>query len=161
MVMPRFFAAMGLAMALWIALSGHFTPLFLALGALSAAVSAWLWRKSRSDARPRGHLRAFGKLPAYCLWFARALILANFKVARIILTPSLPIAPKLVLTPARQKSDAARALFANCITLTPGTVTVETEEGRFLVHALSDETGSLSSLAEMGDRIAALERGGS
>ena len=157
--MPQFFAAMGLAMTLWIALSGHFTSLFLTLGALSAAASAWLWRRTRSDARPRGRFRAFHRLPAYLLWFARELILANFKVARIILTPSLPIAPKLISTPARQKSDAARAFFANCITLTPGTVTVETKEGRFLVHALCDETGSRESLANMGDRIAALERG--
>jgi len=62
-------------------------------------------------------------------------------------------------TTARQKSDLAKVLFANSITITPGTVTVETESDQLIVHALTDEAADHAALEDMGKRVCQLEPG--
>jgi multicomponent Na+:H+ antiporter subunit E len=52
-------------------------------------------------------------------------------------------------------------IFANSITLTPGTVSVETEEGYFLVHAISYSADDMDALADMDARVSATELAGS
>ncbi|MEO1143679.1 MAG: Na+/H+ antiporter subunit E, partial [Pseudomonadota bacterium] len=55
------------------------------------------------------------------------------------------------------KSELGQVVFANSITLTPGTVTVETEDDHFLVHALDFGDGDMEALAEMDSRVTAIE----
>jgi multicomponent Na+:H+ antiporter subunit E len=52
-----------------------------------------------------------------------------------------------------------RVIFANSITLTPGTITVEAEDRRFIVHAVNDAAADHSALAEMNRRAAGIEAG--
>ena len=58
--------------------------------------------------------------------------------------------------PFSQKSDLGQTIFANSITLTPGTISVEVEEDHFLVHALTflptDHEGRRCS-ASAADRL--------
>ena len=53
----------------------------------------------------------------------KEIFVANVHVAKIILDPKLPISPILVHYRASQKTDLGRAIYANSITLTPGTIT--------------------------------------
>ena len=48
-------------------------------------------------------------------------------------------------------------MFANSITLTPGTISVETEPGRFLVHAVNFSEDDHTALADMNARVARIE----
>ena len=66
--------------------------------------------------------------------------------------PDLDVEPRLVRVPAEQQSDLGRCVFANSITLTPGTVTVDVEEDGFLVHALDTAFTDPAGFAEMGAR---------
>ena len=50
-------------------------------------------------------------------------------------------------------------ILANSITLTPGTITVEVEPGYFLVHAVNYSEDDHEALADMGQRVAAVETG--
>jgi len=50
-----------------------------------------------------------------------------------------------------------QAIFANSITLTPGTISVEVEEDHFLVHALVFSPGDHAALAEMNERVSKIE----
>ena len=56
-----------------------------------------------------------------------------------------------------QKTSVCKTLFANSITLTPGTISVEVEEGRFLVHAVAYSDGDMEALADMDARVKAVE----
>ena len=50
----------------------------------------------------------------------------------------MPIRPGIVKVPSLLKTDSARTMLANSITLTPGTLTIEvTGEGVFYVHWLN------------------------
>lgn len=66
--------------------------------------------------------------------FTVELIKANFIMAKLILTPSLPISPKIIKVKTSIKSDTGRAFLANAITLTPGTLSVDLKEDEIFIH---------------------------
>ncbi len=73
-------------------------------------------------------------------WFVGALILeiikANLVTARWILTTRYEVEPVLITFRMHFKTNIARVLYANSITLTPGTITVKQDGNLFTVHAL-------------------------
>lgn len=83
-------------------------------------------------------LRAVPSVVLYLVTFLRELVVANLQVARIVLSPSLPIQPAVVEVPLRVESDAAVTTIANSITLTPGTLTMDydTETNTLYVHSI-------------------------
>ncbi len=73
-------------------------------------------------------------LIAYLLTFLIALVKANLDMARRVLSPSLPLRPAVVEVRTGLQSPLGRLLLANSITLTPGTLTVDVQGQRILVH---------------------------
>ena len=57
-------------------------------------------------------------------------------MTKVILHPGLPISPTMTVVRASQKTPAGLATYANSITLTPGTITVEVNGNEFTVHAI-------------------------
>ena len=127
---------------LWLAWSGEHTlhsPLLLGFGLASCALILILAARMRI-ADSEGHpSHIIWQAVFYAPWLAWAIVKANIDVTRRILSPSLPISPTLVEVRASQHSDLGRVIFANSITLTPGTVTVRVVGSRFLVHALTEK----------------------
>lgn len=77
----------------------------------------------------------------YYFWvFLIELIKANFDVARRVLTPSLPINPGIVKFKTKLKTDYAKMVLANSITLTPGTLTVDVIDDTFYIHWIDVKT---------------------
>jgi len=79
------------------------------------------------------------KLIVYCLIiFPIELFKANWDVAKRALSPKLPINPGIVKVPVNVKSEYAQSTLANSITLTPGTIIMNTveEDGQdyFYIH---------------------------
>lgn len=74
----------------------------------------------------------------YTVAFLTEVLTANIDVARRVLSPSLPIAPDVIVIPLRVESDIAITTIANSITLTPGTLTMDYDEDRnvLYVHAI-------------------------
>ncbi|MCP5064103.1 MAG: hypothetical protein GY936_16810 [Ignavibacteriae bacterium] len=72
----------------------------------------------------------------YLAVFAVALIKSNFDVARRVISPSLPINPGIVKYSTKLKSDIAKVVLANSITLTPGTLTVDIVGDALHIHWL-------------------------
>ena len=70
----------------------------------------------------------------YLATFAVALVKANFDLAARVLNPALPIRPAVVEVETRLRSPLGRLLLANSITLTPGTLAVDYNDNRLLVH---------------------------
>jgi multicomponent Na+:H+ antiporter subunit E len=157
---PFRYITLGLALfGLWILLSGHYEPLILGFGVFSSVLVSYLaWRMDRED-----HF-AFRvplslRLPGYLLWLLKEMFKANVNVSRIILTPSLPISPIMVPFRANQRSDYFRMIYANSITLTPGTITTGTDGEVLRIHALTWHDVDGREEDEMDLRIAAMESG--
>jgi multicomponent Na+:H+ antiporter subunit E len=132
----------------WVALSGHYTPVLVAAGAVSAAVCVLAAARMRV-ADDEGHpIELFWGAMTYYPWLIREIAKSAWSVTKIILHPSLPISPTMTVVRASQKTAAGVATYANSITLTPGTVTVGVNGRDLTVHALVRE-GALD-----------LERGG-
>ncbi len=142
---------------LWLLLSGLFEPLPLALGAASVAAVVTIARRMDSvdhQGQPV-HLtwRAFFYLP----WLLKEIAKANLDVAAVIVRPGLPISPSLFPVTGGQKSELGLVIYANSITLTPGTVTVDMEEGVLSVHALTNEAAEGVKSGDMDRRVTAFE----
>ncbi|MTI95594.1 MAG: cation transporter [Firmicutes bacterium] len=78
-----------------------------------------------------------GMLAIYSFSLLWQIVLANLQLARIVLDPKLPVQPGLVTFNPGLKTDLAKTLLANSITLTPGTLTIAVEGDTFVVHALT------------------------
>ena len=108
----------------WIVLSGHFTPFLLISGAICSALTvAITLRMDLLDQRRDTlvPLVAMWRLPLYLLWLAWQIILWSLIVSRKVLAPRIDIDPVLERIPSGQRSDLAKVIYANSITLTPGT----------------------------------------
>lgn len=71
---------------------------------------------------------------AYIFVFLVALIRSNLDVAFRVLNPKLPINPGIVKVKTSLNSKTGRLILANSITLTPGTLTVETKGDHYYIH---------------------------
>lgn len=152
--------ALSLAVVLavvWLLLSGHYTPLILSFGVASVvAVVAISLRMDVVDHEglPIHLTRHF---PWYWIWLGGEIVKANIDVARRIWSPSLPISPTLFLLRASQPGELGQVIYANSITLTPGTVSVSLNDGKILVHAIARSVGDELAAGEMDRRVARLE----
>ena len=147
--------------ASWLIWSGHFhDPFLLFLGALSVAFSVYLSLRMGvvDDEGVPGRLSP-GPFAAYLPWLAKEVIASNIEVTQVIIDPEMPIKRNLVEVTASQKTALARVILANSITLTPGTVSVNVEGDKIIVHALSFEGSQEDMSGEMDERVSGLERG--
>lgn len=141
----------------WVLLSGHFTPFLLTAGALSAiAVVAVARRLEVVD--PEGHPVGFsGSALRYWPWLGVEIVKSAWEVSRIIVDPKLPISPALVRVKNTQVSALGRVVYANSITLTPGTVTIVAGRDEFLVHALTRAGAESLAEGDMDRRVTRFE----
>jgi multicomponent Na+:H+ antiporter subunit E len=76
------------------------------------------------------------RLPGFAVLLAGRIVVSAWQVLRVVLDPRLPIAPMVVTQTVRFDSDAARVTYANAMTVTPGTLTLDVEGDTFVVHCL-------------------------
>ncbi|MFC1575948.1 Na+/H+ antiporter subunit E [Gemmatimonadota bacterium] len=143
----------------WFLLSGYLEPLILAFGAGSAGLVTYVcWRMDRQDRYTFPFLFNWRAI-LYMAWLVREIFRANVNVARIILDPKLPISPIVVPFRARMRSDLCRFIYANSITLTPGTITTWTQGEVLRIHALTWREVDGREEDDMAKRICAMESG--
>lgn len=136
----------------WLGLSGHYTPLLLSLGGVSILIAVVLaGRLGIIDREGSPYFAIFGAA-LYVPWLLVEIFKANVDVIKACLKADLDINPALVKVKTSCESDLAKTLFANSITLTPGTVTIEVEPNRMLVHALYEENAGPDAFTEMDRR---------
>ena len=142
---------------LWLALSGHYTPFLLAIGAACAAFAvAVAMRMDVVD--HEGHPVHLGyRIPLYWGWLTIQILLSALKVSRIVLSPRLRIDPVLETVPSSQKTDLGRVIYANSITLTPGTLSTSVMPDGIEVHALTRRGMDELKAGDMDRRVTAVE----
>jgi multicomponent Na+:H+ antiporter subunit E len=133
----RYISLAAFLFAFWIVLSGHYTPVLIAAGAVSALVCVIVAIRARA-ADAEGHpIELFPGAVTYFPWLIREIAKSAWSVAKIIVHPRLPISPTMTVVRASQKTTAGIATYANSITLTPGTITVRVSGNDLTVHALT------------------------
>lgn len=165
--MRRALSLVGVLSILWLLLSGYFQPLLLAFGIASVIlVVVVAWRMNLIDAE--GHpIHLIRQALRYWPWLIVQIIKANVDVAKVIfesiISKGVSIRPVTFCVKTRQQGELAQVLFANSITLTPGTVSLTLENGCISVHALTAMAaadlvdGIDGSPSEMNQRCAELE----
>jgi multicomponent Na+:H+ antiporter subunit E len=142
---------------LWLTLSGYYTlsgdyPLVIMLGILSILISVGMAVRMRILDRETVPIVRGPSLFAYWGWLGGQILAANIAVLKLIMRPDVDIEPRLVRVPVDLRSGTARCVYANSITLTPGTVTVDVEDDGYLVHALDKSLTDPDGFAEMALR---------
>lgn len=129
-----------LSCLLWLLLSGHFEALMLALGLASVLLTVFLSLRMNIVDHESYPIHLTFKVLRFFIFLWREIILANIDVVIRILKPGKSISPRLATVPLPQKTDLGRVIYANAITLTPGTVSVQLDKNTIAVHALAQET---------------------
>ena len=123
----------------WLLLSGHYGPLILAFGVFSCIVTALItWRMGLNDDEGNP-IHLWWRVPIYWTWLFWEIVKANIDVAKRIINPRLPISPTLITLKTSQATEFGQVIYANSITLTPGTVSLRIDKDTIEVHALSEE----------------------
>lgn len=127
---------------LWIVFNGKLTWELVAFGIVISAALAWfVQRFVAPGVTLKVQWRMAKQFPGYLRYawlLIKEITLANFAVMRLILTDSEIVVPKLTVFKTKLKTRAARVVLADCITLTPGTITVHLEGDEYLVHCLDE-----------------------
>jgi multicomponent Na+:H+ antiporter subunit E len=143
---------------LWIAFSGRFDGFHLTLGIISCSIVSVFCRDFwfSSPTPGRSTFLLWLRFLNYIPWLLYQIFLANLHVLYLVFHPRMMerIDPHIIEFDCPLKSDFARTTFADSITLTPGTITVNvTELGRYFVHCIDSPSGE-SLPGEMEIRIA-------
>jgi multicomponent Na+:H+ antiporter subunit E len=144
----------------WLLLSGYWdNPLLLILGAASVALTAYLASRIEKYYQLKSVTRMLYRLPAYWVWLMVEVVKTNIDVMKCVWWPSrYPISPTLDIVPMTQKTRIGKTIYANSITLTPGTVSVRLEaDHHLLVHALTYESMIDLKAGSMDSRVTDLE----
>lgn len=144
---------------LWLVMSGIYINLVVGLGAASAifAVLAVRRMERASDASRLALRLAPHELVSYFFWLMVEIFKANWAVTKTIMSPEMPIRQHYFRVPHTQKTELGQTIFANSITLTPGTITVDTFDDCFWVHAVSYSDGDHDALADMDAHVTRIE----
>ena len=134
-------------------LSGHTSPLLLSLGLLSvtAVVACASRLEVLDDESVPVHL--LPGLIRYVPWLIGQVIRSNLDVARRIVSPELPIHPSVIKVDATHHTEVGRVTYANSITLTPGTISLDVSAETIEVHALTEDAANDLMSGEMARRV--------
>jgi multicomponent Na+:H+ antiporter subunit E len=142
----------------WVLWSGLYKPLVLGLGAFSCGLSCYMAHRM-GFFRHQALMKLLPRLPAYWWYLLREIVASSLDVARLILKPTLPVSPTVVVLQAEAQSEVGQVILGNSITLSPGTVTLDVHEGQLLVHCLTSKSARALQDGEANRRAAALELG--
>jgi multicomponent Na+:H+ antiporter subunit E len=146
----RVFSQFAFLMAFWLLLSGHYdlaeptSRYLLACGIATCGFVTWLARRRFGILDGEGHpIQLAPRALSYGVWLFWQIILSNWDVFKRVWSPHLRISPRLIHVPDETRSDLGSVIYANSITLTPGTVTVGIDPAKreLLVHCLHEAAG--------------------
>jgi multicomponent Na+:H+ antiporter subunit E len=144
--------------AVWLLLSGYFdNPMLLTFGVLSCVLVIVIGQRMRLFETDIPSLPFTLRMVAYFPWLMWEIVKSNIDVTRRILDPKLPISPLVFRVKTSQRSDLGRVLYANSITLTPGTVSISVNDDEIEVHALAHEAAEGLQTGEMDRRCSWVE----
>jgi len=140
--------------AFWLVLTGSFAPLDFALGAaFSLLLAVWAVRFLWPDDAPAVTAAQALRFVLYVPRLLASVLLAAIHVAEVVLDPRMPITPSIIRHRAVFRRAVSRVAFANSITLTPGTLTVDVDGDTFYIHCLAERFATDIATGELERRV--------
>ncbi len=151
----------GFLLGFWLILSPRISVESISIGVLASLMVTYF---SKSYITDEGELSFFSvkNIKNVFTYISRLLIeivKSNIHVAKIVLSPSMPISPQFVRVPVKPKKDFYKVLYGNSITLTPGTLTVDIIGDEYIVHALTDDAAADLNNSIIEKHILSIEGG--
>lgn len=144
--------------AFWLLNSGHNTALILFLGLFSIALVLFISHRMDVVDHESQPLYLSPNIFGYYFWLTKKVIQSNITVVKHIWLGKESISPTLKKIKISQKTDMGKVIYANSITLTPGTVVIDLVDDEIIVHALRFNDFETLNTGEMDRRVSLLER---
>ncbi len=132
----------------WVLLAGATRQEFIFGGITAIIISLLFLPRLRILGDIKISIKALIYGIGYLFVFTWALIKSNLDVARRVISPKLPINPGIVKVKTKLKTPLGRAVLANSITLTPGTLTVEMRDQYFYIHWIDVSVSDIDSASQ-------------
>ena len=145
----------------WVILNGKITVEILIFGLLLSA-AVFLFANRLMNHTLKKELAFYRCIPLFLAFagvLAAELLKANLSVISLIVSPKKETVPKIMQFRTNLRTKAARAMLANAITITPGTITAELSDDQYTIHCLDEDfaeglgTGTLVSILEKIDTV--------
>ena len=138
----------------WLLLSGHYDFFHISIGIfccllISYSSSDFLFVHVGADDT---HL-ILPRLLTYIPWHLYQIFVSNIYLAKLVFSPLSRLNPRILPYPTKLTNGLALVTFANSITLTPGTITIDLDEHIFYVHAIDDKVADDLLTGEMENRV--------
>lgn len=143
---------------IWLLNSGHYTGLLLSLGLVSVVLVVWVAHRMDVIDHESQPVHLTRRLPSYYGWLLKELVLSNIDVVKRIWLGPNSISPAMAVLPLSQRTDMGRVIYANSITLTPGTVAIDLNSDSVVVHSLTASGIDELRSGEMDRRASRLEK---
>lgn len=153
------FLTFGLAI-FWLLMSGYWdNPLLLTFGVISVLLCLFVaWKIEKKYPFHRA-ISLLSGLPLFWLWLFKEVILANIDVLKCIWFPSkFPLTPTIRTLPMSQKTRLGKTTYANSITLTPGTISMDVKGSEVTVYGLLKDSIDDLEKGKMDKRVTLLEK---
>lgn len=122
-----------IAFITWILLTGSLHWQELAIGAVIALFVSLFFGNKFPGFKLFSPVRIAWGLYYIPVWVYYCII-ANLDVAKRVLSPKMPINPGIIRFRTKLRTDFAKVMLANSITMTPGTMTVDILGDEFYIH---------------------------
>ncbi|MCP1676664.1 multicomponent Na+:H+ antiporter subunit E [Natronocella acetinitrilica] len=139
----------------WLTLTGNFS----APGMLAGFIFGYmvLWLVAAGTGRRMGYIQKIPQIISFTCYYIWELLKSNMRVAYEVLTPTHSMKPGVIGLPLDAQSDAAITIFANLVTFTPGTLSLDVSNDRrmLFIHAMyiDDEEQLVADLKHMERRV--------
>lgn len=128
----------------WLLLSGIYTPLLLSLGGVSVVLVMYILKRMDAVDKEQQSVGLGFNIIRYCPWLLGQIFRSGLRVTLLIWGAKGKASPALEKIDVTSIPQGRRALYANSITLTPGTLCVDLDDKTVTVHALQK-----TSIAEL------------
>ena len=137
----------------WLLLSWHFTPFVLGCGVASVALTLYLALRMRVVDEESQPLHISVHIVGYWAWLAKEVVVSTWDVTRHVWSPNKRVHPRVITVEATPQTAFGLMLYANSMTLTPGTVCLDVTHEKIKAHALTEDAAAGLESGEMGARI--------
>jgi len=137
----------------WLLNSGLFKPLIFGMGIVSIILVLAIAARMKVIDEESQPLHLTKSIPAYYLWLLKELVVSNAQVVAAIWKGTNNLQPAMATIPMQEMSDMGKVIYANSISLTPGTVTTEVTDDSITVHALDKNSITAIASGDLEKRV--------
>lgn len=140
----------------WLLLSGIYQPLIIAFGVVSVLLVIYVLKRMDETDTEQKPVASGARISRYFVWLIGQIIKSSIHVTKLVWGNPKNLSPSLAKVSVAQVPDKVRVLYANSITLTPGTLSVDLENDEITVHALQKESILELTEGEMEHKITSI-----